>query len=390
LVRTRTLSTILRAIRDSAPISRSALAQQSDLTHAAISRAVSTLLDEGMVAERRLADTSGPRRKHGLELNGEYGYALGVEYAPTGLRGVILDLACRRRGAVQAAVDLGAQSRAGRVTLITDFAARLMETAAATPGRCLGIGLVDPGIVDRERGVAVSSSLLDDWSEVPIASAVAERCGVPVRLVGSGIARVKAVDRLELARPVRDLLYVEYGDGIACGLKLDGRYVGGSRNSAGELGHLKVATREPKPCRCGGLGCLEAHAALPAIVRRCREALAANSRSVLTGSESMDGALVLKAASQHDLLARFVVEEAFEMVGTAVAGVVSITNPKVLVLDGTFAAAGTEIRDHLLRVIRRGTLPDHWSALEIQFSESDAYIGCAGGAVDLVDSLLEY
>ena len=62
----------------------------------------------------------------------------------------------------------------------------------------------------------------------------------------------------------------------------------------------------------------------------------------------------------------------------------------VEIVGGTFASAGTEIRDHLLRVIRRSTLPDHWSALEIQFSESDAYIGCAGGSVDLVDSLLEY
>ena len=173
-------------------------------------------------------------------------------------------------------------------------------------------------------------------------------------------------------------------------MKLDGRYIAGSTNSAGELGHLKVVSQDPKPCRCGGMGCLEAHAALPAIVRRCREALAANSRSVLSDAASLDGAMILEAAARHDLLARLVVEEAFEMVGTAIAGVVSVTNPNVLVLDGAFAAAGDEIRDHLLHVIRRGMLPDHWSALTIQFSSSDAYLGSAGGAVDLVDSLLEY
>jgi predicted NBD/HSP70 family sugar kinase len=390
LARTRTLSTVIRAIRDSSPISRSALALQTEFTHAAISRAVSALLTEGTVVERRLADTTGPRRKHGLELNGDFGYALGIEYSATHLRGVVVDLAGQRRLAVVEDTDLGARSREERINLITDFSARLLETARSTPGRCLGVGLVDPGIVDRERGVTLSSSLLDDWSEVPIAQAVLSRCGLPVRLVGSGIAKVKAVDRLELARPVRDLLYVEYGDGIACGLKLDGRYIAGSRNSSGELGHLKISTREPKPCRCGGLGCLEAHAALPAIVRRCQEALSANSRSVLSGTAAINGPQVLEAAAQHDLLARFVVEEAFEMVGVAIAGVVSIINPGVLVLDGTFAAAGDEIRDHLLRVIRRSSLPDHWSALEIQFSKSDEYIGSVGGAVDLIDSLLEY
>jgi predicted NBD/HSP70 family sugar kinase len=111
---------------------------------------------------------------------------------------------------------------------------------------------------------------------------------------------------------------------------------------------------------------------------------------VLSAAPSLDGALVLKAASEHDLLARLIVEEAFEMVGVAIAAVISITNPRVLVLDGTLAAAGDEIRDHLLRVIRRSALPDHWSTLEILFSQSDASIGSAGGAVDLIDSLLEY
>ena len=339
--------------------------------------------------ERRLADTMEPRRTRGLALNGDYGYALGIEYSAVGLRGITLDLANRRLGAIQESVDLGGRSRSERVSLIADFSARLLEASRSAPGRCLGIGLVDPGIVDSGRGVALTSSLLDDWNDVPISEAVSSRCGLPVRLLGTGIAKVKGVDRMELARPVRDLLYIEYGDGIACGMKLNGRYVTGSTNSAGELGHLKVVTQEPKPCRCGGLGCLEAHAALPAIVRRCQEALAANSRSVLAGAASLDGPTVLEAASRHDLLARLVVEEAFEMVGTAIAGVVSVTNPNVLVLDGIFAAAGDEARDHLLRVIRRGTLPDHWSALKIQFSGSDAYLGCAGGAVDLVDSLLE-
>ena len=380
----------MHAIRDSSPVSRSALAQQTEFTHAAISRAVSILIEEGIVAERRLADTTGPRRKHGLEINGDLGYAAGIEYSSTHLRGVVLDLASRRRLAVVEETDLGARSREERIKLISDFGARLLESARQMPGRCVGVGLVDPGIVDRERGVTISSSLLDDWSDVPIAKAVESRCGLPVRLVGTGIAKVKAVDRLELARPVRDLLYVEYGDGIACGLKLDGRYIAGSRNSAGELGHLKIPTREPKPCRCGGLGCLEAHAALPAVVRRCQQALSANSRSVLSGAAAIDGPMVLKAASQHDLLARLIVEEAFEMVGIAIAGVVSITNPGVLVLDGILAAAGAEIRDHLLRVIRRSSLPDHWSAMEIRFSESDAYIGSMGGAVDLIDSLIEY
>ncbi len=387
--RTRTLSTVTRAIRDYSPISRSAIVAHTDLTHAAISRAVSELLDDGIVVEKRFADTTGTQRKHGLQLNGEFGYALGIEYSPTSLRGAALDLANNQRLKIVEEVDLAARSRDERITLISDFSEKLLEAAKRTPGECVGIGIVDPGIVDRESGTTISSSLLDDWNNVPILEAIRSRSDLPVRLLGSGMAKVKAVDRLELPQPVPNLLYVEYGDGIACGLKLDGNYIAGSRNSAGELGHLKVS-RDHRPCRCGGLDCLETHAALPAIIRKCQEALSANSRSALSGTETIDGVTVLQAAAKHDLLARHVVEDAFEMLGIAIAGVVSITNPQVLVLDGTLSLAGEEIRDHLLRVIRRSVLPDHWSALDVRFSGFDSFIGSVGGAVDLIDSLLEY
>jgi predicted NBD/HSP70 family sugar kinase len=390
LSRTRTLSRVCREIRDGSPISRTTIAARAELTHAAVSRAVAELLTRKAAVEEKLIESAGPRRKRGLRLNGDYGYALGVCYTPSSMTGVALDLAGARRATLADGTSLASLPVPERVALITGFADQLVAEARRVPGTCLGVGLVDPGIVDSERGVTSGSSLMENWNDVPIAQAVHARCGLPVRLLGTGLARLKAVDRLELPRPARNLLYVEYGEGIACGLKLDGRYLRGTRDSAGELGHVKVSAQEPRPCRCGGLGCLEAHASLPALARRCQEALAAGSRSILSRSQPLDGIRVLQAAAQHDHLACSVVEEAFETLGTAIAGVVSITNPRDLVLDGTLASAGDEMRDVLLRSVRRNLLPDHWRALEVRFSTLDAYAAASGAAVDRIDALLEY
>ena len=52
------------------------------------------------------------------------------------------------------------------------------------------------------------------------------------------------------------LLYVTISTGIGAGLVINGSLLHGFRNSAGELGHIRI-TDEPLECQCGRLGCFE-------------------------------------------------------------------------------------------------------------------------------------
>lgn len=102
---------------------------------------------------------------------------------------------------------------------------------------------------------------MDDWFDVPIASILEEKFALPVVLLNGSIAAIKAVDRFETTGTVNNLIYIGFSEGIGCGLKLQGNFISGKANVAGEFGHL-IITDKPIPCRCGAVGCLEAVVAL--------------------------------------------------------------------------------------------------------------------------------
>ena len=86
-----TEATLLLAVRDHSPLSRARLSELSGLPLAAISRSASKLLERGVLIEKRNADKSGIRAKRGLCLNPSAAFALGIEYTPQGLSGVVVD-----------------------------------------------------------------------------------------------------------------------------------------------------------------------------------------------------------------------------------------------------------------------------------------------------------
>jgi predicted NBD/HSP70 family sugar kinase len=198
------------------------------------------------------------------------------------------------------------------------------------------------------------------------------------------MAKVRAIDRLEVDGDVQSLIYVEYSDGIACGMKLHGHYMSGESNAAGELGHTRVTDRDI-PCRCGSVGCLEAVAALPALARDAKEALAGNSNSSLGALGIMSGMDVMTAAADGDRLASRIVGEAFEYLGRGVAAAVNILDPQVVLLDNRVSKAGAGAVDELMRSLVRNVRLFHSDKIQLRISELESHVGALGGAACILD-----
>jgi glucokinase len=209
---------------------------------------------------------------------------------------------------------------------------------------------------------------------------------LPVKLLNTGISKIRAVDRLELNNTVDNFIYIEYGTGIACGLKLNGTYISGHGNLAGELGHLRV-TDAQIPCSCGGVGCLEAVSSLSALAKNASQAIAGKS-SILAGRKQITGVDVIRAAAENDRLASRIVDEAFEKIGTAVAGLVNILSPKIVLFDSTIGEAGPEAVTMLLRTLQKSVLISHQSQLETKISSIKSHLGAFGGAAAVLDECI--
>lgn len=377
----RTQARILRAVRDRSPISRTSIVAATGLPHAATSRAVAALLERGVLVEIPYADARGPRRKRGLAFNPDKGFCVAVEYGPAGLEAVALDAAYGRLASNRRETNLVPLSRPDKLEAIGAFIQDFLASAELRGRAPLRLALVDPGIVDTTRGVTIETSMLDDWHAVPVRAIFEREFGRPVELLSTSQAKIRAVDRLELDGHTADLMYIEYGEGIGCGLKLGGRYVSGAGNLAGELGHGRVAG-EDGACRCGGAGCLEAVASLPAIATR------ANATRPPAASFP-SGMAVLKAFELGDDSVYAVVSAAFEHIARAVGAVINVVNPSICVLDYRLGAAGPRVLDTFLGALERNTLPSHWQGLDVRVSRLDAFIGPLGGGAAVLDRCLE-
>ncbi len=385
-----TQATILQTVRDVSPISRTGIVLLTGQPHAAVSRSVAMLLKNGVITESALTDTRGPRRKRGIRLNPQFGYCMAVEYGPSAIEGVVINTAYETLATKTKKIHLAKSPQNDKIGHITAFIEELKNDVPRSVGKCLGLAVIDPGAIDREAGVALISTTMENWYNVPIVKILESNLNLPIMLLNTSISKIRAIDRLELRGASRNLIYIEYSEGIGCGLKLEGNYISGQTCLAGELGHIRV-TDQPVPCGCGGIGCLEAIAALPALAAKAKAALSENnSSSLLAGIDNIDGPEVLNAAAKGDRLATHIVDEAFDYLGRAVAGLVNTLNPEIVLFDNAISAAGTEAIAALLRSVNKNVMSWHLKSLDVRISKLTSHLGPLGGAVAVMDHCLEY
>jgi glucokinase len=230
--------------------------------------------------------------------------------------------------------------------------------------------------------------LLNDWQNVDITRIIEDKFKLPVVLTNTSMAKIRAIDRIEIKGAVENIIFIEYGDGIGCGLKLAGNYVPGSSSISGELGHMRV-TDEQIICRCGKVGCLEAVSALPALESKAKAIIREETETLLNGQSEISGICIFEAAAKGDRLCTHIVEEAFEYLARAIANLINVINPEIIVLESLISKVGENAYSHLLRAIEKNTLSTHWQSLEVKFSGIEQYLGPLGGASTILDLCIE-
>jgi len=122
-----------------------------------------------------------------------------------------------------------------------------------------GIGIVVPGMADRQAGLVISAPLLG-WRDVEIGPPVAQSTGLPVVVESAGKACALAHMWLthDDAMNTQDFIYITVSDGVGTGLVVDGRLVSGHGGTAGEFGHMALSLDGPR-CACGSNGCWMAY-----------------------------------------------------------------------------------------------------------------------------------
>lgn len=187
---------------------------------------------------------------------------------------------------------------------------------------CATIGVTIPGLADPEKGIWLEASF-SMIRNLPIADLLTEAFHLPAYVDNDVNACAIAEKRFGCCKDTRDFAWITVSNGIGGALYLNNDIYYGAFGNAGEIGHFTVV-ENGRACNCGSSGCLEMHAAGPAILKNYEE---------MTG-EVKTAAQLAEMAKNGDKTALKVFELEGKYLGTAVAALANIINPKKVVFGG--------------------------------------------------------
>jgi glucokinase len=163
---------------------------------------------------------------------------------------------------------------------------------------------------------------------------------------------------------------------------LDGQLWRGVDGTAGEIGHASVEPFDGVKCKCGNVGCLEVYASGTAIVRMAREGSAQQASSSLNSIPAAEwtSERIAGAAIEGDLLALDVFRKAGAYLGIAMANVINIFNPEMIVVGGGVSAAWDLFVQHAREEVMRRAFPVPAQRCQIVRAECGDDAGLLGAA----------
>ena len=255
--------------------------------------------------------------------------------------------------------------------------------AEVGPDRVAGVGIGAPGPLDRRSGTVLETPNLG-WRNVPLRDMVSRELGLPAVLDNDANCAAFGEWWLGAGRGSDRLIGLTLGTGIGGGVILGGEVYHGASDAAGEVGHMCVDF-DGRLCACGSRGCVEAYASGPAIAARAVEGIANGARSILAAHARSDpdavtAEAVCNAAAAGDDYAARILDEAARILAAAVANLVNLLNPDVIVIGGGVAAAGDLLFGPLRDEVHRRTFRSARDACRIVPAGLPATAGIIGAA----------
>jgi glucokinase len=274
--------------------------------------------------------------------------AIGLELTESGTRLVAaLEPA---RGARRWSVRLSEPPSApAAVAQLHELITRVLAESGRAPDPPLALGVAVAGRLDARQGVVRAVPLAASWEGFPLAAALAERWGGPVRLYTTTQAAALAEALIGAGREHASICYLALGRSVVAALVADGVVHAGAHGAAGDMAHWLahwLARADGPRCSCGHYGHLEPLASAQSLVRTMigravdhPESEAAMQAISGGRAEAMTAGQVAALAARGDPVAAGVVGAAVEALAGALANVTALWDPAAIVLGGPLAEA---------------------------------------------------
>ena len=371
---------ILNLCINEGDFSLSDLSKELNTSIPTITKLVGELIDEGFLEEVGKMDTSGGRRPSIYGLNPSAGYFVGIDVrrkflniAVTDFKGTLLNFEER--------VDFCIQNSEDSFREMCRFIICLLKENGINPDKVLAYGFNLTGRVNNETGYCFTYFLGEDK---PIASVLEDEMGKPAYVENDSRAMTYGEYICGVANKESNMLFINVSWGLGMGMILEGTLSYGKSGFSGEIGHFPLLNNN-QICHCGKIGCLETGTSGSAIYRIFMEKLSEGRSSTLSEKYNKGEKIhiedIIEAANEEDVLAIEVIEEIGFTLGKAVAGLINLFNPELIVIGGNVAQTKEYLLLPLKSAIQKHSLNIINSDTSIKLSKLGAKAGTIGSCM---------
>jgi predicted NBD/HSP70 family sugar kinase len=367
---------LLQLMRDGQPRTRAELIQLTGLARSTVGSRVDALLAAGLLAPSGEAVSTGGRPPTRFAFNPTARVVLGADLGATHAIVALTDLSGRVIHEKAQPIDIALGPKHVLDWLVRTGRALLRQSGRGVE-ELAGVGIGLPGPVEHSTGRPAAPPIMPGWDGYDVPEHVSRALGGPV-LVDNDVNIMALGEHATIYPDVEHLVFVKVATGIGAGIISGGRLHRGAQGAAGDLGHVAAPHGGDALCTCGNVGCLEAIASGPAIVKRLRE----------QGIEATDGRGLITLVRAGDVTAAHAVRQAGRDIGEVLATCVSMLNPSVIVVGGILAQSAESLLAGVREVVYGRSLPLATGNLQIVAARTGDHAGVIGAATMVIQHVL--
>ena len=355
---------MLEFIRQVGPVSRAQIARESGLSKPTVSQALAAL-ERGKLV-REAGRTSGGKGPTALlyELNPKAGWVVGIDVGRDRVRAAIADLT----GDFIARRDERARVRSADTLLgqIGEISHGLAADAGIRWRQVTSAAVASPGVLEPSRGKVVLAHNLPGWGRSGLVEALREELGTALTFENDVNLATVGEQWRGLGKGVQNFVFLHVGTGVGMGLVVNGQLFRGAHGAAGEVGYLPLATADPHDPENLRHGALEGAVGAAGVVGLARTL---GMKPPLTPKK------IFASARKGEVRARKVVELVADRIALAIAAVIPVVDPELVILGGGIGGNGDLLLERIDRELR--SLSPFHPRIEISSLGEDAELNGA-------------
>ena len=320
-----------------------------------VTKVLMELVESGYVTDAGLAPSSGGRRAQVYSLKADALYVVAVAMDQLYTKIVITDVLNNPVMPVEThALKLLNNSTAHEE--LSWIINNVIERSGVSKRNIAGVGIGMPGFTNTKLGINYSYLLPPNGES--IYKYLERELELHVYLDNDSSLVALSELKFGLAKNKEEVMVINIGWGIGLGMIVNGVLFRGFTGYAGELSHIPISESDTL-CDCGKRGCLETEASLKVITEKAMKGIKEGSISGLKYDERPEqmSESIFIAANKGDQYAIELISDMGYKIGKAIAILIHIVNPELIVLSGRGAEVGKILLAPIQQALNKYCIP---------------------------------